>query len=33
MKIGVWLNSQYNKQSGGGYSYYKTFVNAIDNFN
>lgn len=32
MKIGVWLNEDYNPQEGGGFSYYERLVEAIDSY-
>ncbi|MBR1785706.1 MAG: glycosyltransferase family 4 protein [Paludibacteraceae bacterium] len=32
MKIGIWINSDYNPQEGGGFSYYERLVRAIDAF-
>ena len=32
MKIGVWLNKDYNPEEGGGFSYYDRLVHAIDTY-
>ena len=32
MKIGVWLNPDYNPETGGGYSYYSRLIDGIDNY-
>lgn len=32
MKIGVWLNPDYDPQIGGGYSYYSRLITGIDNY-
>lgn len=32
MKIGIWLKSGYNPETGGGYSYYSQLIDGIDNY-
>lgn len=32
MKIGIWLNSDYSPEVGGGYSYYSRLIDGIDNY-